>query len=77
MCISEENTQIFTAEKVIIHEKYMDGDGSNYYDIALLILEDTAEDFTPICLPEAGNCSLLVKWYTNTKVYPSRTNPTK
>ncbi|XP_068909449.1 trypsin-3-like [Tenebrio molitor] len=54
MCISEENTQIFTAEKVIIHEKYMDGDGSNYYDIALLILEDTAEDFTPICLPEAG-----------------------
>jgi hypothetical protein len=66
---------MFSAEKVIIHEKYEDG--SPYYDIALIIIDETADDFTPICLPEAGNCSLLVKWYTNTKVYPSRTNPTK
>jgi hypothetical protein len=74
VCISEKTQKTFAAEKVIIHEKYTNG--SAYHDIALIILNGTARDYTPICLPKPGNCLMLGKWFTNTKIYSSP-NPTK
>ncbi|CAH1374004.1 unnamed protein product [Tenebrio molitor] len=50
VCISEKTQKTFAAEKVIIHEKYTNV--SAYHDIALIILNGTARDYTPICLPK-------------------------
>ncbi|XP_019868973.1 clotting factor G beta subunit isoform X2 [Aethina tumida] len=50
----ERNTtrQNYTLIEVIPHEKYWDY--QPYYDIAILVLDNPTDQFTPICLPPAN-----------------------
>lgn len=61
----ERNTtrQNYSLVEVIPHEKYWDY--QPYYDIAILVLDNPTDQFTPICLPPASEYAKFPRKFNN------------
>lgn len=44
-------SRLFSVQQVYVHEKYHETNENIYFDVALAVLNTTAEQYMPICLP--------------------------